>query len=259
MEQTILEVYAAEEEILRSQIVLALGTDSNSAFSESPMGILVPDSNVLSGGDASSAVYRLLAGQKYDTVIVVSATKSDAFNKISICKPESCESPLGSVRVDLGMREELCDEDDDIYIDDSGYFSETGRAVQIPFLQSVLDDFTILPVVMGDESIEFCKELGHAIGEVSFNRRTLLVASFDIVRATDVAFNAMVKAMESSDIDALVALFERKSELEVHGGGPLLVMLLAMSERRAGKLQVLHATSPVDDRPGAIGAVIFPS
>jgi len=255
MEQTMLEIYATEEALLRSQISNALNSSSEVELNGTPIGLLVPDSNALTGSITSGAAYDSIAGQEFETVVVVSSTKNDPFNRITICKHDICDAPLGPVRVNSAMREELCDEDDDIFIDDTGHFGSTGLAVQLPFLQSLLPEFTVLPIVMGNESIEFCKELGNAIGEVIFNRRVLVVATVNILRATDSMMQELRRVIESFDIDALVALFARNDELELEGSGPLLVMLMATRHRRTQEVRVVHFTPPANERLGSIAAI----
>ncbi len=255
MEQTTLEVYATEAGLLRSQISDALGNSPDVELTGTPIGLIVPDSNVLAGRFTSGAAYDSIAGRQFETVVVVSATKMDPFNRITICKHDSFDALLGPVHVNTAMREELCDEDDDIFIDNRGHFESTGLAVQLPFLQSLLPEFSVLPIVMGNESIAFCRELGNAIGEIIFNRRVLVVATFNILRATESVLQELRNAVESFNIEALVDLFTRNDELEVEGSGPFLVMLMATRHRRAQKVQVVHLSPPAFERPGTIAAV----
>ncbi|TDI73095.1 MAG: AmmeMemoRadiSam system protein B [Bacteroidetes bacterium] len=257
MEQTIQAVYASDEATLRLQIESALQSAPRDIPSVPPIGLVVPDSNDLAGRFIAATAFATLEGNEYSTVIVVSGTHQDPFGKITICKSDDVSSPLGSVPVNTAMREELCDEDDDIFIDDEGHFSDSGTPVQLPFLQCTLKDFDVVPIVMGDESLPFCKELGSAIGEVIFNRRVLVVATINVKHATVGAMDALKTAVENLDIDAAVALLERKDEITISGIGPFLVMLLAAKHRRAHEAFVVQPPDPGTDSLRRIAAVVL--
>jgi AmmeMemoRadiSam system protein B len=255
--QTIQAVYASDEAGLRSQIESALNSAPRDFPAVPPIGLLVPDSNRLGGSAIAASAFAALQGHDYSTVIVVSAAHEESFGRITICRPDQFETPLGTVSIDGVMREELCDEDDDIFIDDAGHFNETGSSVQIPYLQTTLNDFQVLPIVMGDESLPFCKELGSAIGEVIFNRRALIVASMMIKHATVDAMAELNVAISKLDTDAIVALLRRSDEITVSGAGPLLVMLLAAKHRRAHEAIAIQPSDDGIDTARTIGAVVL--
>src|SRR5690606_19616206 len=114
--------------------------------------------------------------------------------------------------------------DDDIFVSDEGHFHTEGIDVQVPYLQTVLGDFDIVPVVMGNESPEFCRELGHAIGEVMYNRRALVVAAADVVAASAEYFAAFCERFEAQDVSGLMAMLN-SGRVEVEGKGALLVAM----------------------------------
>jgi MEMO1 family protein len=258
MEQTLQAVYASDEATLRSQIESALRTAPRDIPAAPPIGLLVPDSNDITNSDIAATAFATLEGNDYSTVIVVSGTHQEPFGRITICTPDQIESPLGEVSIDVEMREELCDEDDDIFIDDEGHFKDSGGAtVQVPFLQSTLTDFDVLPIVMGDESLPFCRELGTAIGEVIFNRRALIVASMTIRHATVEALTELNTAISALDVNAVASILARTDEITVSGAGPLLVMLLAAKHRRAHESFVIQPPAGTVESTSTIGAVVL--
>jgi hypothetical protein len=154
------------------------------------------------------------------------------------------------------LRNELCDEDDDIFLDNRGHFHTEGVDVQLPFLQSVLGaEFDIVPIVMGDESPEFCRELGHAIGEVMFNRRVLVVASANIVEAAESGLEIFVERFEAGDIPRLMTLMNSET-VRVEGKGPIIVALLAAVQNRANYFKILNLRPPQSGTSGCMAAVL---
>jgi AmmeMemoRadiSam system protein B len=154
------------------------------------------------------------------------------------------------------LRHELCDEDDDIFLDDSGHYHTEGVDVQLPYLQTVLDQFDIVPIVMGDESPEFCRELGHAVGEVAYNRRVLVVATMDVLDASEAVWEEFADAFEATDVSRLMALFNSE-RMRVAGKGAVLVAVIAALHRRATKARILTMEPAQDNEPGYVGAVLW--
>lgn len=249
-------VYPTQPGPLR-QTLDGLLSNAPSAAGADLIALVVPDSNRLGGGAAAAAAYTYLRGQNLESVILVSPSHTGDFGRLSICQADSYRTPLGEVRVDDRLRHELCDEDDDIFVDDTGHYHTEGADVQIPFLQRVLgDDFKVVPIVMGEESPAFCRELGHAVGEILYGQRALLVGSADILGAEDGALEAFREAIETFDDSELMHLLGSE-KVQVEGMGALIVTLLAAKARGATTAHVLALDGPeADGSPGPI-AVAF--
>ncbi|HET6566881.1 MAG TPA: AmmeMemoRadiSam system protein B [Rhodothermales bacterium] len=250
-------VYPTQRTPLRAELTNLLKNAPTRTINGEIQAIIVPDTNKIEGGYVAADVYKCLEGRRYDSVVLISPSHSGPFRRITICKLDNYQTPLGELTIDDRLRNELCDEDDDIYLDDRGHFHTDGIDVQLPFLQTVLEPgFGIVPVVMGDETPEFCRELGHAVGEVMYNRRTLVVASADIVGGTDEALSQFKQHFENRDIPRLMSLLNSNA-VNVEGKGPLLVALIAALERRAAHADILRLQPPRETGTGSLGAVIW--
>ncbi len=249
-------VYHRQARPLAQQITRYLDDAHADPVEGQIFALVVPNTNLISGGHVAAGVYKLLEGRHYDTVILIAPSQNGSFQRINICKVDAYHTPLGSLPINDKMRHELCDEDDDIYLDDSGHFNGAGIDVQLPFIQTMLDTFDIVPVVMGDESPEFCRELGHAIGEITYNQRALVVASADVVAASDEALAEFKTCFEAADVSRLMMLFNSE-RVKVKGKGPILVAMIAALHRRIGNARVLTLEAARPDTPGYIGAVLW--
>lgn len=250
-------VYATQEAPLNQQVTGLLRESGATPVDFDVQALIVPDTNLLSGGAVAATVYSSLPHRsEYENVLVVSPSRDEEFRRISICDLDTYHSPLGDVVIDDRVRNELCDEDDDIFVDNRGHFEHTGMDVQLPFLQSVLENFSVVPLVMGYESPEFCKELGHAVGEMMFNRPTLVVASAEIVRASPKGVTEFKSALSDMDVERLLVLLNREDEIVLRGKGTVLVALIAALRRRADTVHIQSIKAPADDHPGYVGALI---
>ena len=249
------QVYATQPKPLQKQVENLLADSSQLPLQEDVLALIVPDTNLLRTGHVAADVFKTIAGQRYETVILVGPSHMGSFGRMTICDLSSYQTPLGTLDVNMRVCHELCDEDDDIFLEDTGHFHARGIEVQLPFLQNVLPDFNVVPIVMGAESPDFCRELGAAIGAIMFNRRTLLVASLDILSSTEESLEVFRDAVESGDVNALYPLLY-SNEVDVLGKGALLVAMIASLQRRANNFHILSLNGPESETPGHLGAVI---
>lgn len=249
-------VYATQPRPLRNQIEQLLRSTTKSPIDGDVVAVIVPDDNLLIGGGIAADVYKVLEGRSYDTVIVVAPSHTGDFGRIHVCSVDDYHTALGNLRVNDQIRNELCDEDDDIFLDNEGHFHTEGVDVQLPFLQTVLKgEFDIVPVVMGDESPDFCRELGHAVGEVMYSRRALVVATADILEGDAAEIEQFQALLATSDVSRLMALLN-SGKVRMEGRGPVLVALIAALHRKADKVHILDVKNPENGRSGYVGAVI---
>ena len=205
-------VYPTQPEALRQTLdgLLASAAPATDIPEGSLVGLIVPDSNRTSGGETAAAAYGLLKGAALDTVLIVSPSHNGAFGRLSICQTDGYHTTLGEVPINDHLRNELCDEDDDIFLDDTGHYHTEGADVQLPFLQRVLGDgFDAVPIVMGEEDPAYCRELGAAVGEVMYGKRALVVGSCDLLRGDADGFRAAPdrhRGAERERADALAGL-----------------------------------------------------
>lgn len=249
-------VYATQKTPLDQQVSAFLRDSAEGTVNFHVQSIIVPDSNLLSGGKVTAQVYRSLPRDPVRSVIVVSPSHAGDFDRIAVCSQETYASPLGEVPIDDALRNELCDEDDDIFVDDSGHFLPQGVEVQLPYLQQMFEDFSLVPLIMGKESPEFCKELGHAIGEIIYNRPALVVGCADIVEATPSGLERFRKYLTELDVRSMTILLNSEDEIRVTGKGAVLVAMMASTHRRADQVHITSLQAPSGEETGFVGALI---
>ncbi|CAN5556724.1 AmmeMemoRadiSam system protein B [soil metagenome] len=251
-------VYPTQPRQLSDEIDVLLANAKPIEIEGDPIALIVPDSNLVAGGKVAAMAFSLLKGRTYDTVMLIAPSHDGEFGRISICTSDQYFTPIGEVPVNDRLRHELCDEDDDIFLDDRGHYHVEGVDVQVPFLLRALEPgFDIVPIVMGEESPAFCKELGTALGEVMYGRRTLIVASADILHAEDGALDEMKQAFESFDTPELLHLLGSE-RVRLEGIGAVVAAVIAAQHRGANQARLLHVEAPNDeDEVGAIAGVLW--
>lgn len=249
-------VYATQPHPLKHQIATLLKEAPATDIEGDVCAIIVPDTNLLQGGRVAAEVYKALGQQQFDSVILIAPSHTATFQRINICKVDHYQSPLGTLSVNDKIRNELCDEDDDIFLGDEGHFHPEGVDVQLPFLQTCQEGFDIVPIVMGNETPSFCRELGHAIAEVSYNRRILVVACANVVQAGPEDLDSFNQYIEGCDVDRMMILLNSE-RVVLQGKGAVLVAMIAATQRRHTKAQVLQLQPPHGPELGYLGAVLW--
>jgi hypothetical protein len=137
---------------------------------------------------------------------------------------------------------------------------------QLPFLQRVLGQFQLVPIVMGDQSYENCRALGLALAKLIPGTNTLIVASSDLSHYHPYADavkldHKTLKAIEEWDYLSMARNFESRV-WEACGGGPIVAAMIASERLGASQAKVLDYANSGDTsgdktRVVGYGAVAF--
>jgi len=241
--------YPSNPDKLRKDIGLLLDVTKPKEKIEKVFGIVAPHAGYVYSGKTAAHAYNLLIGQTYKRVIVISPSHSEYFPGISIFEGDAYETPLGILKVDNEIREKLLTGDDIIFKGYEGHRREHALEVQLPFLQSVLKDFKIIPLVMGDQSKRNVNTLAKKLAEVA-DDETLIVASSDLSHfysksQADKLDSVVEKRVREFDFESL------QMDLETHvceacGGGPIVVLMKAANLKNIRHSTVLHRSDSGD-------------
>jgi len=236
------------------------------------VGVVAPHAGYVYSGPVAACVYAALQGRSYARVVVLSPSHYQGFGFTSVFDGDAYETPLGQLFVDKEFCRKLTQMDPSIRFSESGHGhlpqgSEHALEVQLPWLQHVLGSFTLVPIVMGDQSYQGCRALGVALAKlISTEEDTLIVASSDLshfhthneaVRMDHKALNAM----ELWDYLSMARNFESRV-WEACGGGPIVATMIAAERLGAQQAQVLkyaHSGNVSGDfeRVVGYGAALF--
>src|SRR3990172_135894 len=161
-----------------------LGPRGVKAISPSFLGGMVPHAGYVYSGPCAAHFYSSLA-ENVGRVILLGVNHRAMGAKAALSPADCWETPLGKVAMDLELRELLAAEVSFLEKDDRPHLQEHSIEVQLPFLQSVLEAFTFLPISLSYLSEEQCRELGQAIArlyetENGSGGKRVLIASSDL-------------------------------------------------------------------------------
>jgi AmmeMemoRadiSam system protein B/AmmeMemoRadiSam system protein A len=176
------------------------------AGARSPKALIAPHAGwVYSGPIAASAYAQLtrLKG-KIQRVVLLGPSHRVAFRGIALSGADEWASPLGAVPLDRDGAEAL-KVVPGVGLLDQAHAQEHSLEVHVPFLQAVLGEFKLLPLVVGDVSPEM---VAAVIDAVWGGAETLIVVSTDLSHFLDYAGcqsqdRATIAAIEDFDPAAI--------------------------------------------------------
>ena len=143
---------------------------------------------------------------------------------------------------------------------------EHSLEVQLPFLQMVLKDFDLVPIVIGDQSQKYIYELSDILAEIH-TEDMLIVASSDLShfhkKETAKKLDGIIEELITKmDFEGLLRdLADNKCE--ACGGGPIATLLRSAMLNKYKNSKVLHTSDSGDvsgDNTGVVGylsAVVY--
>jgi AmmeMemoRadiSam system protein B len=142
-------------------------------------GILVPHAGYIFSGPVAAHCYKAIEGKKFNTVVLIGDSHYEYFDGVSVWDRGEWETPLGRVKVDEELAKEILSFSKRFFVKDSAHLFEHSLEVQIPFLQKVLKNFRVLPLIFGSEDKDW-KDLAKAILKLIERKKILIVASSDL-------------------------------------------------------------------------------
>ena len=224
------------------------------------MGIIAPHAGYMYSGATAGMAYATLAGASYETVIIVSPSHRDFFDGVSVFPGDAYETPLGKVPIDADKRTALLEACPIVHSSHRGHGEEHAVEVHLPFLQKVLPEFVLLPLVMGHQTRRNCLQLGEGIARVAQGHRVLLVASSDLSHYHQAAVaerldHIFAEAVERFDPDGIMEVIE-SGTAEACGGGPVVAVMAALRALGATRFDIVHRCTSGDvtgDRKSVVG------
>lgn len=197
--------YPMDPRQLRSMVQAMLAEPK--AEAASPKAIIAPHAGyVYSGPIAASAYARLRAGR--DTirrVVLLGPSHRVAFQGLAVSSAEAFATPLGTVPLDRETIAALL-QLPFVHRLDQAHTLEHSLEVHLPFLQEVLANFSLVPILVGEADPN---QVAQVLDELWNGDETLIVVSSDLshyheyatARRMDQATSRAIEALRPEDID----------------------------------------------------------
>lgn len=166
-----------------------------------PKAMIVPHAGYTYSGPIAASAYASLknAHDKITRVVLVGPSHRVAFRGLAVSRSETFATPLGKVVVDQSAVQAIVKLPFVEYIEQAHTY-EHSLEVHLPFLQEVLDNFKIVPIVAGEASPDQVSQVLEALWG---GDETLVVISSDLSHYHDYATAQQMDKETSRSIEQL--------------------------------------------------------
>jgi AmmeMemoRadiSam system protein B/AmmeMemoRadiSam system protein A len=220
------------------------------------LAAVAPHAGYPYSGPVAAWTYAALKGHKYSRVVVIAPSHYVAFDFTSVYDGDAYTTPLGQVPVDKEFARRLAKMSSTIQLSDKGHQAtqdapEHSVEVELPWLQTVLGNFELVPIVMGNQSYESSRALGVALARMLRNDHdTLVLASSDLSHYhtydnAETIDHKTLHALEAWDYLSMSRNFETRV-WEACGGAPIVAAMIYAERLGANKAEVLKYANSGD-------------
>lgn len=251
--------YPADPKTLSAMITDMLAKATPAPVEGEIVAAVAPHAGYPYSGPVAAWTYAALKNRKYARVVVIAPSHYAAFDFTSAYDGDAYQTPLGTIPVDKQFIGKLAQMSSSIHISEQGHAAsanggEHAIEVELPWLQTVLGSFELVPIVMGDQSYQSSRELGVALAKLISSERepgeTLILASSDLShyhtynQAETIDHNTL-EALAEWDYFSMSRNFDARV-WEACGGGPIVAAMIYSERMGATKAQVLRYANSGD-------------
>ncbi|MEO8077893.1 MAG: AmmeMemoRadiSam system protein B [Acidobacteriota bacterium] len=227
--------------------------------------ILSPHAGLMFSGAVAAHAYKAAQSGDFDVAVLVGPSHYVGFEGAALWPEGAFESPCGRLPIDDAGARALA-ASPIVHAMPEAHGREHSLEMQLPFLQRVLPDIPIVPVLIGFQRRATIQALADAMAGAFEGRRALLVASTDLSHY----FDATTAATLDGRVQRCVAAFDPEGLRDVYeeypdadrgryvacGGGAALAVMLAARALGAVHGRVLkygHSGEVSGDNTAVVG------
>lgn len=245
--------YPADPVRLRQQVVALLGADAR-GDGRCPKALIVPHAGYVYSGPVAGRAYALLApfAARIRRVVLLGPAHRVAVRGLAAPSAERFATPLGDVAIDaeaLGRLRAL----PQVSVSDTAHAMEHSLEVHLPFLQAVLPDFRLLPLVVGEAAAD---EVAEVLDRVWGGEETLIVISSDLSHYLPYA---EAQRTDHATAQSILRMDATLDPFQACGAYPINGLLRAASRRglQASLIDLRNSGDTAGDRSRVVGYAAF--
>ncbi|MCG6944789.1 MAG: AmmeMemoRadiSam system protein B [Deltaproteobacteria bacterium] len=224
------------------------------------IALISPHAGYRYSGQVAAYAYKLLSERKFSSVVVIAPSHRSYFRGVSVYDRGGYRTPLGVVPLDRELISAMKQRESRIEYVPEAHSQEHSLEIQLPFLQVLMPDAKLVPLVMGNQDFATCEWLAEAVADCIENRSVLVVASSDLshfhpykqAKRLDQVVLDKVNDFDPQGLSDDLA----NGLCEACGGGPMVTAMLIARRLGANKSRVLHYANSGDvtgDHSGVVG------
>jgi len=260
--------YPGDADVLRKDIEGYLKAAKLPEIDGEIVAAVVPHAGYIYSGPVAAHAYRAIGeqaerhkqggGAAPEAVVILAFSHRVPYSYVSVYYKGAVKTPLGQAAVAEAIARELMDSDPRLSFSERVFSGEHSMEVQIPFLQTVLPDVPVVPVIFGRQNLENIEAVSKALEKLAEKHRILVVATTDLSHHTPYEkCNALDK--ETTDMilkgdPRKMAQYASENSGRMCGPAPLLSALSFAKSQGAEPVLLKYANS--GDTSGKKDAVV---
>ena len=199
------QFYPGESGQLRRQVDNYLAA-AGEVVGPPPKAIIAPHAGYIYSGPIAGTAYAHLAKTNHAVrrVILLGPAHRVHVRGLAASSADSFVTPLGSVPLDQMAQEQLLALEQ-VQVIDGAHESEHSLEVQLPFLQTIFTEFSLVPLAIGSAS---ATDVAEVITLLWGGRETVIVISSDLSHYNDYQTAMELDKATARDIEGLEAVGE---------------------------------------------------
>jgi hypothetical protein len=192
-----------------------------------PKALIVPHAGYIYSGEIAATAYATLTpvAAAIRRVVMLGPTHRVAVRGLALPGADAFDTPLGRVMIDTEAVRTLA-RLPQVFTSAEAHELEHCIEVQLPFLQSILNDFTLLPLLAGRASTE---EVAEVLEFLWGDQKTLIVISSDLSHYLPYATSRRV---DGETVQAIMNLQQPIPHERACGGTPISGLIMAAKRHR---------------------------
>jgi AmmeMemoRadiSam system protein B len=192
-----------------------------------PKALIVPHAGFIYSGAIAAAAYALLIpiAARIRRVLLLGPTHHVAVRGMALPGVDAFETPLGRVVLDVAATQSIA-RLPQVSVSALVHAQEHSLEVQLPFLQSVLRDFTLLPLAVGMATAD---EVAEVLEILWGGDETLIVISSDLSHFLPYA---TAQQVDKITVDDILGLRQPIDHEQACGGTPINGLIVAAHQHR---------------------------
>lgn len=244
--------YPGEAELLVHDVLSMLRAARPSKLA--PKVLIVPHAGYIYSGAVAASAYAALRNiaTHIRRVVLLGPAHRVAVRGLALPGSDAFATPLGKVPIDQVAAQSIAHLPQ-VTVNPRAHAQEHALEVQLPFLQAILSNFTLLPLTVGHTSAE---EVAEVLELLWGGDETLLVISSDLSHY--LPYN-VAKQIDASTVQKVLGLEHDLSHEEACGGTPINGLLLAARHHHLTPhlLDLRNSGDTAGPRDGVVGYAAF--
>jgi hypothetical protein len=227
---------------------------------KNPLGAVVPHAGYVFSGAVAGSTFKAAENEKRNFIIL--CPNHTGYGSAIATSKEDWQTPLGVVKTNKAIADKL-----GIEINEGSHKYEHSAEVQLPFLQVLYKNFTIVPICLSDAGIEELNDIADALA--AFRSSSFYIASSDFIHfGTMYAYEPVsgsiedqvewVKKKDTGLIERICKLDAEGFYNEITENGytvcgfvPITLLLLVMKKIGAKKGKLIKYMTSYDTQPNS--------